>query len=44
MVDLFEKGILGWAGRPGLTERGISLRGDRFGPRIYHIAVVIQIS
>ena len=44
MVDLFGKGMLGWVGRPGLTERGISLRGDRFGPRIYHIALVIQNS
>ena len=30
MVDLFGKGMLGWVGRPGLTERGINLRGDRF--------------
>ena len=34
MVDLFGKGMLGWVGRPGLTERGISLSCDGFGPRI----------
>ena len=34
MVDLFGKGMLGWLGGPGLTERGISLRYDRFGRRI----------
>ena len=34
MVDLFGKGMLGWVRRPDLTERGISLGYDRFGPRI----------
>ena len=36
MVDLFGKGMLGWVGRPGLTERG-----RKKGCHRYYVVVIL---